>query len=148
MTHKNKFLKGCCYDKVLARPVFPALVQDSVSSQRFDWVLSLLVSADLWKLWFSSHYIRFTGNPIGIFFRNYYYELSISEDIYIMYPNILFLHYQGVEEPCFSPLLLTACSVAAHTAAGCWMSLWAARRNHIPGKWWNQGFIFHSHCSH
>lgn len=34
-----------------------------------------------------------------------------------MYPNILLLHYQGIEELHFSPLL-TACLVAAHMAAG------------------------------
>lgn len=77
----------------------------------------IVVSADLWKLWFSCPYIIFTENPIGIFFRKYHYKVGISEDIYIMYPNILFLHYQGVEESRFTPLLIT-CSVAACTAAG------------------------------
>lgn len=51
------------------------------------------------------------------FFVEYHVLVSISEDTYIVYPNTPFLHYEGVEEPLIS-LLLIACSVTAHTAAG------------------------------
>lgn len=44
---KRRLPKGCYCDTGLVRPIFPALVQDSAFSQRFDWVL---LSSNCWSL--------------------------------------------------------------------------------------------------
>lgn len=52
---RRRLPKGCYRDRALVRPIFPALVQDSASSQRFDWVL---LNNNCWSLQIfeSSHF--------------------------------------------------------------------------------------------
>lgn len=151
MTQKSRLPKGCYHDRALVRTIFLALVQGSVSSQKFDWILLLLVSVDFWKLWFSCPYFTFTENPTGVSFGKYHYEVGVSEDIYVMYiywTYILFSRYQGDEEPCFSPSSPNCTlSCSPHSS---WMvdePLGSQKELH-SWKMMKIVFIFHSHHSH